>query len=112
MAARRGSARRVELRPAARADIVECTVYLVEEAGREIAERFLDAVDSTLETLASMPEIGSARALASPRLRGLRQWAVKGFPNYLVFYVPTTTSVSIVRILHAGRDRAGILSDE
>jgi plasmid stabilization system protein ParE len=34
----------------------------------------------------------------------VRTWAVPGFENYLIFYLPTTTEVQILALLHGARD--------
>ena len=109
---RRGTAREVERRPRAKLDVIECAAYLGESAGADTADRFLDAVENTLAELAAMPRIGSPRTRPRKTLAGLRQWPVKGFSDYLVFYRPTLGGVEIVRLLHGARDREAILGLE
>ncbi|TRZ67284.1 MAG: type II toxin-antitoxin system RelE/ParE family toxin [Rhodocyclaceae bacterium] len=48
--------------------------------------------------------IGSPMTLRNPELAGMRKWRINDFDNYLIFYLPRSDSVSIVRVLHAARD--------
>ena len=70
----------------------------------ETAERFLDAVQSTFESLAKMPKVGSLCALRKPALRRIRRWPVKGFENWLIFYQPRRNGVEIVHVIHGARE--------
>lgn len=83
---------RVTKREAARRDLIEHFVYLAEEAGPDVAERFLANAEASFNDLAN-----------------LRKWRIKGFDNHLVFYEPRPGGVSIVRVLHAARDWWGLL---
>lgn len=98
------SARRVVVRALARSDIAARYRWLVEEADRDIADRFLEATDRAFWHLAEQPGIGSALAARNPRLAGLRKWKVQGFPGVLIFYEPRPHGVAIVRVLHAAQD--------
>ena len=64
----------------------------------DAADRLLDRLDSALDRLAEMPFIGRPR----PDLgTGLRSLAVG---NYVIYYVPTDSTVEVVRVLHGARD--------
>jgi toxin ParE1/3/4 len=99
----------VTKREAARRDLVEHFVYLAEEAGLDVAERFLANAEATFNDLAQQPEMGAPLTLKNPALANLRKWRVKGFDNHLVFYEPRPDGVSVVRVLHAARDWWGLL---
>jgi plasmid stabilization system protein ParE len=103
--------RRVDVRARAAQDLVEVALYLAIEAGSELlAERFLAATELACSMLLEMPEIGSPCAFLSPRLAGIRRWAVPDFPNHLVFYRVNSNGIEIIRVLHsamAGADEAG-----
>ncbi len=83
---------------------------LVEQAGfigrdnPDAADRLFDAVKGTLATPARMPRPGRRVPFDSEHLRGLRMRAVTGFPNQIVFYVPSKHGIDCVRLLHAARD--------
>lgn len=103
---------RVHKRPAARRDLVEHYVYLAENAGEEIADRFLRQAEVTFVFLAEQPEIGAPLTLRPPELAGLRKWRIQEFEKFLTFYLPRPDGVSIVRVIHAAQDwwgRLGII---
>lgn len=95
---------KVYRRAAARQDLEDHAVYLMENAGLETAERFLVRAESSFSELAGQPMMGSPLSLKSPELSGLRKWRVKDFDNYMIFYLPRPDGVSIIRVLHAARD--------
>src|SRR5712671_1739998 len=83
------SRNRVEKRPHAIRDLADIAVYLAEESGSdELAFRFLDAAETSFESLATMSEMGTARKYNAPALVDVRMWRVPGFPNHLIFYRP------------------------
>ena len=94
----------VTKREAARRDLVEHFVYLAEEAGLDVVERFLANAEASFNDLAQQPKMGAPLTLKHPDLANVRKWRIKGFDNHLVFYEPRSDGVSIVRVLHATRD--------
>jgi toxin ParE1/3/4 len=72
-------------RARAKRDLVEHYVYLAENAGIEAAERFLLNADKSFGDLSRQPGMGAPLALNSPKLAGLRKWAVSGFENVSIF---------------------------
>lgn len=91
-------------RPAARRDLIAHFVYLAENAGDAVAERFLRQAEASFNDLASQPMIGAPLKLQHAALIGIRKWRVKDFGNYLIFYQPHTDGVSIVRVVHGAQD--------
>lgn len=94
----------VFVRARARRDILANAAYLEEHGGEETAQRFLDALQITFETLARMPKLGVLCAFRSPALRRVRRWPVKSFENWLIFYLPKRSGVEIVHLIHGARD--------
>ena len=76
----------VTKREAAQRDLVEHFVYLAEEAGLDVAERFLTNAEASFNDLAQQPKMGAPLPLKHPDLANVRKWRVKGFDNHLVFY--------------------------
>ena len=95
---------KVYRRAVAKRDLVEHFIYLAENEGIEIAERFLTNAEASFNDLAGQPMIGAPLTLRHPELAGLRKWRVNNFDNCLIFYLPHPGGVSIVRVLHAARD--------
>ena len=94
----------VTKREAARRDLVEHYVYLVENASPDVAERFLSNAEASFIDLARQPTMGAPLTLKHPDLATIRKWRVKGFDNHLVFYLPRPDGVAVVRVLHAASD--------
>jgi toxin ParE1/3/4 len=91
-------------RAAARRDLVQHFVYLVENAGLDTADRFLANAERCFTKLAQQPQMGSPLTLKRPELAGMRKWRVPDFENFLVFYVPRSDGISVVRVLYAALD--------
>jgi toxin ParE1/3/4 len=99
-------------RDAVRRDLVEQFIYLAEQAGLDTAERFLTNAEASFNDLARRPMIGAPLTLRHPDLAGIRKWHIKDFDNHLIFYLPHSDGVSIVRVLHAARDWWSLLGME
>lgn len=95
---------RVIRRIAAKRDLIDHFVFLAENAGIDVARRFLLSANASFDELAQMPELGAQRAFRNPRFSSVRLWLVKGFERYLIFYGPLKDGVEILRVLHGSRD--------
>ena len=95
---------RVFKRAAARRDLVQHYVYLAENAGDAVADRFLACAEKSFVELSEHPEMGISLTLRRPELEPIRKWRGREFDNFLIFYEPRTDGVSIVRVLYATRD--------
>lgn len=100
----------VLIRIRARRDILDGADYLEQKGGVELAQHFLDASRATFEELAGMPRAGLLCDFRRPALRRLRRWWIKGFENWLVFYVPKRNGIEIVRVVHGARDIENLFS--
>lgn len=78
----------------------------------DAALRFVDTVEQAFARLSEMPEIGSLREFANPRLAGVRAWPVPKFSRYLIFYPVTQDSIRILRVLHGARDIPSLLEND
>jgi toxin ParE1/3/4 len=92
------------IRPKAKDDIIRQFRYYLLEDANEIATRFLDAVDESIEAICQMPHIGAPTQFKNTIFSGLRTWTVKGFEDMLIFYVVQPDVVRVVRVLHGRRD--------
>jgi plasmid stabilization system protein ParE len=70
---------RVFKRAAVRRDLVEHYVYLAENAGEAIADRFLACAEASFAALSEHPEMGAALTLRRPELAELRKWRIREF---------------------------------
>lgn len=103
--------RRVRVFPDADRDIDGHIAFIARERP-EAAIRFIDAVATTFDHIASMPGMGRAREYRNPRLVELRMVPASGVENFLVFYLVMTRTVDIVRVLHAARNIGRIFAEE
>jgi toxin ParE1/3/4 len=96
---------RVRKREAARRDPILQRVWYLENANRQVADRFWRAVSDTLKMLAAEPLSGNPVFSGDPRLRGMRRFPVSGgFEKILLFYFPLPDGLELVRVVHGSRD--------
>jgi toxin ParE1/3/4 len=94
----------IQKHAAAKRDLVRHYVYLFDNAGLEVAERFLLQAEKSFISLSRHPKMGLELQPRSAELAGLRKWPVKGFENFLIFYRPRPKGISIVRVIHGSQD--------
>jgi putative addiction module CopG family antidote len=78
----------------------------------DASDRFLRAAEETFFTLGRMPAIGKVSGFAHPNLVDVRQYSIKGFKRYLVFYHVDDSSVEVLRVLQGSQDLEAILDEE
>jgi len=88
---------RILKRPEAENDIEEIWLYIAQD-NPENADRFLDEIEETSRKLLQFTNMGRNRDELYPGL--------KSFPvgKYIIFYLPISGGLEIVRILHGMRD--------
>ncbi|MEH2112299.1 type II toxin-antitoxin system RelE/ParE family toxin [Nostoc sp.] len=101
----------VSKRPQVIRDLIELATYIAED-NLEASDRFLAAAETTFKQLGKMPGMGKSCQFPHPNLAGVRQQAIKGFKNYLVFYIPSDCGVEILRVIYGGRDIETILDGD
>jgi toxin ParE1/3/4 len=94
----------VEYRPAAQRDLFQIHEYLNREVSLELADRFLVALEHTVQQIGGFPYAGSLFPARRIRALEVRRWPVKEFPRYTIYYAASTRRVSLLRILHSARD--------
>ena len=79
--------------------------WYFEHAGEEVAGRFLQAVEASLNLLATQPELGVTRRFSHPKLAGLRSFRVQPpFNRMLIFYQIAHNEVNAWRLMDGTRD--------
>jgi plasmid stabilization system protein ParE len=76
----------------------------------DAAEQFKSEAEKALALLAEHPELGP-RPGWKTRHTKLRFWVISRFHNYLIYYEPRDTTVSIDRVLDGRRDVRRILEE-
>lgn len=92
-------------------ELVGISFYLA-DFDENAAHRFLDACEQTFGILAADNLIGSYRVFENSRLKDVRIWRVKGFSDYLIFYLPLESGVKILHVIHGSRDYCGLFERE
>ena len=87
----------------ARVDIEAAADYYEDEAGADVAHRFLAGVRASFRAIKERPGTGSPRFAYPLDLGDLRSRPVAGFP-YLIFYTEQATHIEVWRVLHARSD--------
>ena len=86
-------------------DLEHYATWYQDEAGWDIAERYLRAVSATITKLADMPGLGSPARFSAPVLRNLRAYPVeRPFEKHLIFYRHEEATLYIERCIHGSRN--------
>ncbi|HET6246667.1 MAG TPA: type II toxin-antitoxin system RelE/ParE family toxin [Tepidisphaeraceae bacterium] len=103
------SAPRILLRQAADEEIDEAARYIAER-NLEPGKAFYDAIEAAFGYLAAHPGAGARRPNRNRRLADLRSWPIKGYENYVVFYLPLRDGgIDVLHVLHGARNIDRIL---
>src|SRR6266852_1464528 len=94
----------VQKHSAAKRDLVQHYIYLFDNAGLEVAERFLLQAEKSFVSLSRHPKMGIELQLRRSELAGLRKWPVKGFESFLIFYRVRPKGIAVVRVLLGAQD--------
>ena len=87
------------------ADLLKQVDWYREHTTPEIAERFVDAVEGTLHQLTRTADMGRARFVDWPELKGIRSFRVqRPFNRLIVFYRHDTETLFAERLIHGTRD--------
>ncbi|BAZ01888.1 hypothetical protein NIES37_58950 [Tolypothrix tenuis PCC 7101] len=92
-------------------DLRQLANYILVNGNADVAVKFLNAAEVTFEQLAKTPGMGKLIQLVVSRLGEIRQWRIKDFNDYLIFYRIQDTTVEILRVFHGARDLADVLSE-
>jgi toxin ParE1/3/4 len=91
----------VVITASAREDLVDIWAWIAGDSP-DSADRVLDRVYEVVQQLAELPNMGRAR---DELLEGLRSFVVG---SYVVFYMVSTDSLVLLRVLHGRRDTASM----
>jgi len=85
-------------------DLIERAHYLLLNSSERVMLRFVRAAFATAKSLAVTPGIGQQCGFAKSHLRGLRQFPVKKFSDWLILYREMDFGIEVIRIVHAKQD--------
>ncbi len=101
---------RLWFRERALADVEAAAQWYAREAGVDVADAFVAALEAAYARIARNPGIGSPRWAHAVGMAGLRSLPVGRFP-WLVFYVELEDRIEIWRVLHGARDMPALLAE-
>ncbi|PSF35517.1 type II toxin-antitoxin system RelE/ParE family toxin [Aphanothece hegewaldii CCALA 016] len=101
---------KINKRPQVIQDLIELATYIATD-NLDASERFLTAAEETFQQISKLPQMGKQCQLSNPELAEIRQQAIKGFKNHLVFYRVLNSDIEIIRVLHGARDLEAILDE-
>ncbi len=102
---------RINKRPIVIQDLIEQATYIAEDS-LDASDRFLMAAEATFSFLGTMPSVGRLSGFTNSSLADVRQYAIKGFKSFLVFYRINEDSVDILRVLHGSRNLEALLDED
>lgn len=78
----------------------------------DASDRFLYSAEATFNVIAQFPAIGRLSNFSHPQLTQVRQYQIKGFTKYIIFYqIQSPEIVEILRVLHGSQDLESILTN-
>jgi toxin ParE1/3/4 len=98
----------VIVRNRATQDIRQQANYILVNGNRESGEKFLKFVEYAFTQLAITPNMGKVVSSLSD-MGTIRQWRIKNFKDYLIFYKVQEEQVEVLRVLHGARDLEDLL---
>ena len=101
--------RRLIIQEDAIQDLDDISAYIGEENARA-SVRFLKATRKACNQIAAQPGIGALRDYGNPALVGLRVMLVPSFRSYGIYYLTTSESVIVLRVIHGARDLDAIFA--
>lgn len=98
-------------RPIVIQDLIAHATYISLD-NLDAGDRFLYAAEATFQRIADLPAIGKLSGFMSPTLNQVRQYPVKSFNKYIIFYQIQPDTVEIIRVLHGAQNLEFILEQE
>ena len=93
----------------ATADIEGLVDYFVQEAGPDVALRFIDNAEWAFGQLLATPRIGQLLGLDELPYEDVRRWHIGGFKRLMVLYRPVADGIEVIRVLHTARDIPAVI---
>lgn len=88
---------RVVYRPLAGSDISDIWDFIAEDSVLQ-ADSWVDNLDAKLRLLSTQPLMGRSREELLPSLRS------QPFGRYVIFYMPLSDGLDVIRVIHSTRD--------
>lgn len=96
---------RFDLAESAQRDLESIATYTEETWGRTQARAYIETLEARLSQLAERPQIGRPR---EDLAQGVRSFT---HDQHVIYYLPSETGITVVRILHQRQDISGQFDD-
>src|SRR5258705_6671396 len=100
--------RELYLRPMAKAAIEAIAVRIAQD-NLSASIRFTERVQETLNRVLFWPLCGAELRIRIAKLRGLRSYPIRGYRNYIVYYLPRQDGIDVVHVIHGARNLRKVL---
>jgi toxin ParE1/3/4 len=87
----------------AEAELTILAEYIARSSIRT-AIRFYEAAQDSFQRIVRSPDLGVTLEFDAPAANGVRAWAIRGFPNHLIYYRHIDSGIEVLRVLHGARD--------
>lgn len=85
--------------------------FYSDEAGEEVGQSFVNALEKAYRSVAERPKMGSLRLGEEARMPGFRTRRLSRFP-FLVVYFEREDHIDVWRVLHLRRDLVAAIDPE
>jgi toxin ParE1/3/4 len=92
-------------------ELIDIATYISAD-NLDAGDRFLYAAEATFQQIAKLPGIGKLSGFTHPRLTQVRQYPVKGFKNYLIYYQIQGEIIDVMHVFQGARNISAILQQE
>ncbi|MBU6368186.1 MAG: type II toxin-antitoxin system RelE/ParE family toxin [Limnohabitans sp.] len=96
---------RVLFTESAHSDLLDAWLFIAQES-LDAADRVIDAIHQDAITLSLQPLMGRLRVELA---KGVRSWPTS--TRYILFYLPSVSGITVLRVLHHARDIQNIQMD-
>jgi toxin ParE1/3/4 len=92
-------------------DLIDIATYISLD-NLDAGDRFLYAAEATFQQIAKLPGMGRLSGFTHPKLTQVRQFPVKGFKNYLIYYQIQGEIIDVMHVFQGSQNIAKILRRE
>ncbi|MBE9141077.1 type II toxin-antitoxin system RelE/ParE family toxin [Nodosilinea sp. LEGE 07088] len=98
-------------RPIVIQDLIAHATYISLD-NLDASDRFLHAAEATFQRIAELPNIGRLSGFSNLAIAQIRQYPIKGFNKYIIFYQIHPETVEVIRVLHGAQNLEFILDND
>jgi toxin ParE1/3/4 len=92
-------------------DLIDIATYISLD-NLDAGDRFLYATEATFQQIAKLHGMGRLSGFTHPKLTQVRQFPVKGFKNYLIYYQIQGEIIDVMHVFQGSQNITKILRRE